>query len=101
MIPSTASAFRLPAKGALLALLLVGALGGCGGGAEQEPLPCHGYGGEFDVQGAAGMRVRYAPPVQPRDPRANGAFPEQPYPMVERCSGIPAPAPRVVVEKEG
>ena len=101
MIPSTASAFRLPAKGALLALLLVGALGGCGGGAEQEPLPCHGYGCEFDVQGAAGMRLRYAPAVEPSDPRANVAFLEQLYQMVESCAGIQAPAPLVVIEKEG
>src|SRR2546422_9882104 len=36
MIPSTASAFSLPAKGALIALLLAGALGGCGGGGGAE-----------------------------------------------------------------
>ena len=88
MIPSTASAFRLPAKGALLALLL--ALGGCGGGggAEAEPLPCHGYGCAYDVQGPAGMRLRYSPVVEPSDPRANVVFLEQLYQMVEGCAGI-------------
>src|SRR5258708_8720376 len=83
MIPSTASAFwfRLPAdrsaKGALSALLLLAALGACGGAA-QEPPPCHGYGGEDDVESPAGMPLRYAPLVQPREPRANVDFPAQP-----------------------
>jgi hypothetical protein len=103
MILSTASAFSLPtpAKGALLALLL--ALGGCGGGggAEPEPLPCHGYGCGYDVQGPDGMRLRYAPVVEPSDPRANVVFLEQLYQMVEACAGIQAPAPLVVVEKQG
>jgi hypothetical protein len=101
MILSTASAFRLPAKGALLALLL--ALAGCGGGggAEPEPLPCHGYGCGYDVQGPAGMRLRYAPVVEPSDPRANVVFLEQLYQMVASCAGIQAPAPLVVVEKQG
>ncbi len=98
MILSTASAFRLPAKGALLAFLL--ALGGCGV-AEQEPPPCHGYGCEYDVEGPAGMRLRYAPAVEPSDPRANVVFLEQLYQMVEACAGIQAPAPLVVIEKEG
>src|SRR2546430_3210092 len=101
MNPSTASAFRLPAKGALLALLLVGALGGCGGGAEQEPLPSHGYGCEFDFPGAAGMRLRFAPPGEASDPPANVAFLEQLYQMVESCAGIQAPAPPLVVDNEG
>src|SRR2546426_8825071 len=48
MIPSTASAFRLPAKGALLALLL--ALGGCGGGG--------GGGGEARARPRDGGAVR-------------------------------------------
>jgi hypothetical protein len=106
MIPSTASAFgfRLPAdrsaKGALSALLLLAALGACGGAA-QEPPPCHGYGCEYDVEGPAGMRLRYAPVVEPGDPRANVVFLEQLYHMVEDCAGIQAPAPLVVIEKEG
>jgi len=106
MIWSTATAFKFwasthrPGKAALPALLLLAALG-CGGGAEQEPTPCHGYGCEFNVQGAAGMRLRYAPVVQPSDPRANVAFLEQLYQMVESCAGIQAPAPLVVIEKEG
>jgi len=106
MILMAPSAFPLclpanrPAKAALPALLLLAALG-CGGGAEQAPLPCHGYGCEFDVQGAAGMRLRYAPAVEPGDPRANVVFLEQLYRMVEDCAGIEAPAPFVVIEKEG
>ena len=108
MILPTASAFLLslpanrPATGTLPALLLLAALGGCGGGAaEQEPLPCHGYGCEYDVEGPAGMRLRYAPVVEPSDPRANVVFLEQLYQMVEDCAGIQAPAPFVVIKKEG
>ncbi len=107
MILSTASALLLSlptnrrATGALLALPLLAALGGCGGGAEQEPPPCHGYGCEYDVEGPAGMRLRYAPAVEPSDPRANVAFLEQLYQMVEDCAGIQAPAPFVIIKKEG
>ena len=106
MILSTASAsgFCLPtnrpAKPALPALLLLVALGACGA-ADQEPLPCHGYGCQYDVEGPAGMRLRYAPVVEAGDPRANVAFLEQLYRMVEDCAGIQAPAPFVVIEKEG
>ncbi len=106
MIPLTASAFRFclpanrPAKGALLALVLLAALSGCGG-TEQESLPCHGYGCGYDVEGPAGMRLRYAPAVEASDPRANVVFLEQLYQMVEECAGIQAPAPFVVVEKDG
>ena len=102
----TLSAFRScfpanrPAKGALLALVLLAALGACGG-TGQEPLPCHGYGCGFDVEGPAGMRLRYTPAVEPSDPRANVVFLEQLYRMVEDCAGIQAPAPFVVVEKDG
>src|SRR5713101_4175169 len=102
MILSTASAFRFclpaPAKGALLGLLLLAALGGCGGRAEQVSPPCHGYGCEYDVEGPAGMRLRYAPVVEPSDPRANVVFLEQLYQMVEDCASIPAPAPFVVIK---
>ena len=106
MILLTASAFRLclpanrPAKDARSALLLLVALSSCGG-IDQEPLPCHGYGCEYDVQGPAGMRLRYAPAVEPGDPRANVAFLEQLYQMVEDCAGIQAPPPFVVIEKDG
>src|SRR5258707_10499524 len=86
MIPSTASAFgfRLPAdrsaKGALSALLLLAALGACGGAA-QEPPPRHRDGCEYHVESPAGMRLRYPPGGEPRDPRANGRFPQQPFHM--------------------
>jgi len=88
-------------KGALLTLLLLAALGGCGGAAEEEPPLCHGYGCGYDVEGPAGMRLRYAPVVESSDPRANVVFLEQLYQMVEGCAGIQAPAPFVVIEKEG
>jgi hypothetical protein len=88
------------ASHALLALLLLAALCACGG-TEQEALPCHGYGCEYDVEGAAGMRLKYAPAVEPSDPRANVVFLEQLYQMVEDCVGIQAPAPFVVIEKDG
>lgn len=105
MTLSTAAAFRSclptrPEKGALLALVLLAALGGCGG-TEREVVPCHGYGCEYDVEGPAGMRLRYAPAVEASDPRANVVFLEQLYQMVEDCAGIQAPAPFVVVEKDG
>ena len=89
-----------PAKAALLALPLLAALSACGG-TQQEPLPCHGYGFEYDVEGPAGMRLRYAPVAEPGDPRANVVFLEQLYRMVEDCAGIQAPAPFVVIEKDG
>jgi len=47
------------------------------------------------------MRLRYAPAVEASDPRANVVFLEQLYQMVEDCAGIQAPAPFVVVEKDG
>src|SRR5438034_791313 len=90
MIPLTASAFRFclpanrPAKGALLALVLLATLSGCGG-TEQEPLACHGYGCGYDIEGPAGMRLRYAPAVEASDPRANDVFLEQLYQMVAEC----------------
>src|SRR5258708_12523291 len=99
MILPTASAFPLclpanrPAMGALLAFLLLAALGGCGGGAEQQQPPCHGYGCEHDVEGPAGMRLRYAAVVEPSDPRANVVFLDHLYQMVEPFAGIPPPPP--------
>jgi len=47
------------------------------------------------------MQLRYAPVVEPSDPRANVVFLEQLYHMVEDCAGIQAPAPLVVIENDG
>src|SRR2546428_9874776 len=75
MIPSTASAFSLPAKGALLALLL--ALGGCGGGAGGQggaPARPRERGGE-EGQRPGPKRARKFPPVQPPGPPGESGFP--------------------------
>jgi len=81
------------ARSLCLALLL---LAGCGG-AEHEPLPCHGFGCGFDLIAPDGTRLRNAPGLLVLDQATFEAQVAEPFREVERCAQILTGGPLVIV----
>lgn len=71
-------------------LFIVLFLAGCGSGDEGNNN--HGYGFQYDVQGAAGMKLRGGP---------DAGFLENLYAETEACTGLSAPDPFVIVVTPG
>lgn len=71
-------------------------LAGCGSSGEENSNN-HGYGFEFDLQGATGLKLRYTPVLQAGSQFAGAEFYESEFQRVEDCTGIQAPAPFVIV----
>lgn len=85
-----------------LSLALLAGCGSGGGGSTSEPvIGNHGYGFEYDAQGAAGMRLRYQPVLTKADPLSDPVFFENIYAQVETCVGVTAPDPFVMFVPRG
>lgn len=76
---------------AMLAVLLISFLAGCGSGGE-EGNNNHGYGFQYDSIGASGMKLRGGP-----DP----SYLESLFAETETCTGLNAPAPFVIIVAPG
>jgi hypothetical protein len=89
-------------KIAMLLLCLAGC-GSGGGGSKATAVDTnnHGYGFAYDVQGAAGMKLRYTPILTAADPLSNPVFLENIYTQVEECTGVSAPDPFVILLPQG
>ncbi len=92
-----------PRHPACLLILLVAAfwsgVAGCGR-AEPETADNHGYGWEYDLSGASGLRLRYDPAV-PASEQADLEVFERALAEVSACVGLAAPGPLVVVVPRG
>ena len=78
----------------LLALLF---LAGCGGSDYEPATDNHGHGYQFDAQGASGLKLRYTPVFDASHPFSDVAFYERVFEDMQRCAGLSAPAPFVIV----
>lgn len=76
--------------------LLVALLSGCGVH-EQDQTDNHGYGWQYDAQGASGWLLRYTPSVAAGDPLSDVQQYDTAFAAVETCTGIAAPAPPFVI----
>lgn len=81
-------------KNLLIALSF--ALAACGGGSMESP-DNHGFGWEFDIRGASGLKLRYSPHLAPDSPFANPAYYEQLIAEVDACAGLSAPTTYVIL----
>lgn len=75
-------------------LLLLAALAGCG---VEKIDDNHGYGWQYDAQGASGWLLRYTPSVVAGDPLSDVHQYDAAFAAVETCTGISAPAPPFVI----
>jgi hypothetical protein len=89
----------------ILAAAILLALAGCGdvgdGSYSAAENDNHGYGWNFDVVGATGLRLRYTPVFAAGDQVADPAFYEKGFAEVQRCTGLSAPAPSVIIVARG
>jgi len=86
----------------ITAVLTILLLVGCGGSNDESSPQAdnnHGYGYEYDVAGATGLRLRYTPTLKAGDYYADIAFYESEFERVQDCTGISAQAPFVIVVK--
>lgn len=84
-----------------LFLLILAGCGSGGGGDAPPPDNNHGYGFAYDVQGAAGLKLRYTPVLTATAPMADPSLLENIYSQVETCMGVQAPAPFVIIVSDG
>jgi hypothetical protein len=97
------------AMAALLLAYLCSCSSGCGGGQSDDAPPApssaptsgisiddHGFGWQYDVQGATGLRLRYSPVFAPDSPLADVTKYEQIFAEVKACTGLTASAPLVI-----
>ena len=82
----------------LLTFLLL--LAACGSAGDNTPAN-HGYGFEYDVQGATGFKLRYTPTLTAADPLSNPIFVENIYAQVQACTSMSAPPPFVIMVAAG
>lgn len=79
---------------ALIAIVIL-LLAGCGSGDEDN----HGYGFQYDVQGAAGLKLRFSGAPPNFDFMKDPAYYEKAFAEVEACSKLQAPAPFIILVK--
>ena len=82
-----------------VALIVLLVLAGCGGSSDDANN--HGYGYEIDVTSNSGLRLRYSPTLKADDPYADITFYEIVFARVQACTGISAPAPFVIIVRNG
>ena len=86
----------------MLAILLLIVYGcGSGGNADSPKAENHGYGFEYDAQGAIGLKLRYTPELTTADPLSNPIFFENIFTQVQACVGVTSPAPMVIFVHRG